>query len=278
MRLIPARKVIDAVAAAVGDANYVLEDDVRTALRAARDTEESPVARDALDQIIRNAAIASEGRYPVCQDTGLIVAFVRHGEAVRVEGGLNAAITAGVRQGTEAHYLRRTVCDAFTRANTGDGAPPVIHAELVPGDGLTLDVLPKGGGCENMSRAAVLTPGAGADGVVAFVVDAVREGGVNACPPLTIGVGIGGDLEMAALLAKKSLIRPLGEPAAEPRLADLERRLLESINALGIGAAGLGGRVTALAVHAAMMPCHIASLPVAAVLQCHAHRHRRIEL
>jgi fumarate hydratase subunit alpha len=278
MRTIPAQTVVDAVAAAITDANYVLEDDVLAALRAAHEAEASPVARDALGQIIRNAEIASDGRYPVCQDTGLIVVFARHGESVRVTGGLNAAIAAGVRQGTADGYLRRTVCDPFTRANTGDGSPPVVHVELVPGDELTLEILPKGGGSENMSRAAVLTPGAGEEGVIAFVVDAVREGGVNACPPLTVGVGIGGDLEMAALLAKRSLLRPLGQAAAEPRLAELERRMLEEVNALGIGAAGLGGRITALAVHAAMMPCHIASLPVAAVLQCHAHRHRRVEL
>jgi fumarate hydratase subunit alpha len=278
MRVISAQDVIDAVAGAAVGANYHLEADLLDALNAAREREESPIGRNALDQIIKNAAIAEEGKFPVCQDTGLSVVFVELGEEARVDGGLNAAITAGVRKGVEEGYLRRTVCDPFTRANTGDSTPPIIHVSLVPGDGLVIEYLAKGGGSENMSRAGMLTPAAGIDGVIDYVVETVRTGAVNACPPISVGVGIGGDLEMAAILAKKTLARPLGEPSDEPRCAEIEERVLAALNKLGIGPAGLGGRVTALAVHAELMPCHIASLPVAVVLQCHAHRHRRIEL
>ena len=278
LRTIPAQAVIDAVARAAIDANYFLERDVLDALQGAMDTETSPVGRDVLGQILRNAEIAGEGKFPICQDTGLAVVFVEMGEGVRVEGGLNAALTEGVRKGNADGYLRRTVCDPFTRENTGDSTPATIHVDLVPGDKLVIEFLAKGGGSENMSRAGVLTPAAGIDGVIDYVVETVRAGAVNACPPLTVGVGIGGDLEAAAIIAKKALARPLGQPANEERLARIEAEMLERINRLGIGPGGLGGRTTALAVHAAMLPCHIASLPVAVALQCHAHRHRRIEL
>ena len=278
MRTIPAQAVIGAVADAAIEVNYRLGGDLVAALEKALETETSPVGREALAQILRNAEIAAEGTFPICQDTGLGVIFAELGEDARVEGGLDAALTEGVRKGNADGYLRKTVCDPFTRRNTGDSTPAMIHVRLVPGDTLTLDFLAKGGGSENMSRAAVLTPAAGADGVIDFAVETVRQGAVNSCPPILVGIGIGGDLEIAAILAKKALTRPLGEPSAEPRCAEIEKRALEHINALGIGPAGLGGKTTALAVHAALLPCHIASLPVAVVLQCHAHRHRRIVL
>jgi fumarate hydratase subunit alpha len=278
MRIIPAQDVIRAVAHAAVEANYHLEPDLLDALNRARQQETSAIGREALDQILENARIAGEGTFPVCQDTGLSVVFVELGEEARVEGGLREAITEGVRLGVGEGYLRRTVCHPFTRANTGDSTPAILHIDLVPGDRLVIEYLAKGGGSENMSRAGMLTPAAGIDGVVDYVVETVRHGAVNACPPISIGVGIGGDLEMAAILAKKSLARPLGQPSEEPSCAEIEHRVLEAVNKLGIGPAGLGGRITALAVHAVQIPCHIASLPVAAVLQCHAHRHRRIEL
>ncbi len=278
VRIIPAEDVTRAVAEAAVDINYHLGPEMVEAIERARADEPSPVARDVLGQVLENARIAAEGTFPLCQDTGLMVAFVELGEQARVEGGLNAAVTEGVRRGTEEGYLRRTVCDPFSRENSGDNTPAVIHVDLVPGDGLAIDLLAKGGGSENMSRVAMLTPAAGLDGVVELAVETAGAGGVNACPPLLLGVGVGGDLEMAAKLAKKTLARPIGRPADDERLAGLEAEILERVNELGIGPAGLGGRTTALAVHAAALPCHIASLPVAVVLQCHAHRHRRIEL
>lgn len=278
MRTIPAQTVIDAVAKAAVGVNYHLDPNTLAALQRAMQSESSPIGRDALAQILHNAEIAAQGTFPICQDTGLSVIFAEMGEEVRVEGGLRTALTQAARQGTTDGFLRRTVCDPFTRQNTGDGTPALIHVDLVPGDRLVIDYLAKGGGSENMSRAAVLTPAAGTDGVIDFAVETARTGAVNACPPITVGIGIGGDLEMAAILAKKALTRPLGEPSDEPRCADIERRTLQRVNTLGIGPAGLGGDTTALAVHALLMPCHIASLPVAVVLQCHAHRHQRIVL
>jgi len=278
VRTIPAQDVIDAVARMVIEAAYALGEDMVRAIERALETESSPVGRDVLGQILKNAGISREGRFPLCQDTGLAVLFVEIGEQVRVEGGLNAALTEGVRVGYADGFLRKGVCDPFSRENTGDNTPAVIHVNLVPGDGLVVDFLAKGGGCENMSRAGVLTPAAGEEGVVDYVVEVVREGAVNACPPITVGLGIGGDLELAAIIAKKALTRPVGEPSGDPQLAQIEAAALARINQLGIGPAGLGGDTTALAVHAAAVPCHIASLPVAVVIECHAHRHGRIEL
>lgn len=278
MRTIPAAEVIDRVAAAFAEMNYVFDEDMLRALRRALDAESSPLGRDALEQIVRNAEIAREGVFPICQDTGLAVIFAELGEDARVEGGLRPALTEGIRKATAEGYLRCTICDPLTRKNTGDGTPAVVHIDLVPGDRLVLDILAKGGGSENMSRAAVLSPAAGASGIVDYAVETARAGAVNACPPITVGIGIGGDLEHAAKLAKKALARPLGLPSPDPRLAEIEAKTLNRINRLGIGPGGLGGDTTALAVHAAATPCHIASLPVAVVLQCHAHRWRRVEL
>lgn len=278
MRTIPAAEVINGVAAALVEMNYVVDEDLLRALRNALEAESSPLGRHALEQIIRNAGIAHEGVYPICQDTGLVVIFAELGENARVEGGLCPALTEGVRKGTADGYLRRTVCDPFTRVNTGDGTPAVVHTDLVPGERLVLTILAKGGGSENMSQVTVLSPAAGVPGIIDYAVERARSGAVNACPPIIVGIGIGGDLEHAAKLAKKALARPLGQPSPDTRLAEIEAQTLSRINRLGIGPGALGGDTTALAVHAASAPCHIASLPVAVVFQCHAHRWRRVEL
>ena len=225
------------------------------------------------------ARIAREERIPICQDTGFAVVFVEVGQGVRLVGGdLKEAINQGVRQGYEEGYLRKSVCHPFTRKNTGDNTPTVIHLDFVPGDKVQLIVAPKGGGSENMSRVTMLTPAVGIQGVKDFVVQRVKESGANPCPPTIVGVGIGGTFETTALLAKKALLRPIGSQNPDPELAALEQELYEEINALGIGPQGLGGRITSLAVHVNMMESHIASLPVAVNIQCHAARHKEMEL
>ncbi|MBW2071276.1 MAG: fumarate hydratase, partial [Deltaproteobacteria bacterium] len=247
------------------------------ALEKALAEEVSPTGKDILEKLLLNAAIARDKQIPICQDTGFAVVFVELGQEVHLVGGdLQEAITEGVRQGYHEGYLRKSICHPFTRANTGDNTPAVIHLALVPGEHLRLIVAPKGGGSENMSRVTMLTPAAGRDGVKKYVVQRVKESGPNPCPPTIVGVGIGGTFEMAALLAKKALLRPVGSPASNKELAALEQELLAEINSLGIGPQGLGGRITSLAVHVKMMPCHIASLPVAVNIQCHAARHKEI--
>ena len=254
---------------------YNLGEDVIEALDRARKAEESPIGVAILDEIIENAKIAREGVYPLCQDTGLAVVFLDLGQDVHLVGGsLEEAVNEGVRQAYKEGFLRKSVCDCFTRKNTGDNTPCIMHVRIVPGDKIHLICAPKGGGSENMSRVQLLPPAAGVEGVKKLVVDRVREAGSNPCPPIVVGVGIGGDLEMSAILAKRSLLRPLGNPNPSLELANLEQELLEKINRLGIGPAGLGGRTTALAVHVEMMNCHIASLPVAININCHSHRHK----
>ena len=230
-------------------------------------------------QLLENARIAQEERVPMCQDCGLAVVFVELGQDVHLVGGsFEMAIHEGVRQGYGEGYLRKSLCDPLTRANTGDNTPAVIHTEIVAGDRLKLIVVPKGGGSENMSRVHMLKPAEGWAGIKEKVVTTVREAGPNPCPPIIVGVGIGGTFERAALLSKKALIRELGLPHADPEIAKLERELLLAVNDLGIGPQGLGGRVTALAVHMLVQPCHIASLPVAVNIQCHASRHKEVIL
>ncbi|OGP69578.1 MAG: fumarate hydratase, partial [Deltaproteobacteria bacterium RBG_13_60_28] len=212
---------------------------------------------------------------PLCQDCGLAVVFVELGQEVQITGGdFEQAIQEGVRQGYGEGFLRKSLCHPLTRANTGDNTPAVIHTEIVPGDRLKITVVPKGGGSENMSRVFMLKPAEGVDGIIDRVVTTVREAGANPCPPIIVGVGIGGTFERAALLAKKALLREVGSPNPKPELAALEKALLQEVNDLGIGPQGLGGRITALAVHVLMQPCHIASLPVAVNIQCHASRHK----
>jgi fumarate hydratase subunit alpha len=279
MREIHVNEITKAIREMAIRANTELGQDVLDAFEAALKTEESPTGKAILHHLIENAEIAREEKIPMCQDTGLGVTFVEMGQDVHVVGGsLREAIDEGVRQGYTDGYLRKSVCHCFSRQNTGDNTPSIIHMDVVPGDGFKLTFAPKGGGSENMSRVTMLTPAVGIQGVKDFVVQRVKESGPNPCPPTIVGVGIGGNFEIAALLAKKALLRPLGSENPSPELRGFEREWLEEINRLGIGPQGLGGRITSLAVHVNMMACHIASLPVAVNIQCHAARHKEVEL
>ncbi|MGA8572845.1 MAG: fumarate hydratase [Desulfobaccales bacterium] len=279
MREIEVAAVTQGVKEAAITANYEASPDLLRALARGAEAEESESGREIFRQLLENASIAREERVPMCQDCGLAVIFVELGQDVRLVGGsFEAAIQEGVRQGYGEGYLRKSLCDPLTRANTGDNTPAVIHTEIVPGDRLKLTVVPKGGGSENMSRLYMLKPAEGWPGIKEKVVGTVAEAGPNPCPPIIVGVGIGGTFERAAFLSKKSLLRELGQPNPDPQLAGLEEELLLAVNDLGIGPQGLGGRITALAVHLLMQQCHIASLPVAVNLQCHASRHREVIL
>ena len=275
MKEIPASDIAAKVADLCGQACTVLPPDVVAALEAARNREESPAGKAVLARLLENAAIAADQDLPMCQDTGLAVAFVELGDGVRVTGGsLNDAIGEGVREGYRKGYLRQSVVySPLDRRNTGDNTPPVIHIELVAGERLSVTVAPKGAGSENMSQLRMMTPADGIEAVKRLVVETVEKAGASACPPLIIGVGLGGDFEQCALIAKKALLRPLCERNPEPAAARLEEELLDLVNATGIGPMGVGGRITALAVNVETRPCHIASLPVAVNLQCHAARH-----
>jgi fumarate hydratase subunit alpha len=250
-------------------------------LNKARDEEESSVARQVLDQILENAEVAAKEEMPLCQDCGLAVVFIEQGQDVHITGGdLYEAINEGVRKGYTEGYLRKSaVKQPFSaRVNTKDNTPAIIHTEIVPGDRLKITVAPKGGGSENMSRFTVLKPAQGRQGVVDFVVNAVDEAGSNPCPPLVVGVGIGGTAEKSMILAKRALLRTVGERSSDPETADLEQELLKRINATGVGAGGVGGRITALAVHVETFPAHMASMPVAVNIQCHSARHKEAVL
>jgi len=277
MKAIRYEAIVEKVREACMEANFKLADDVRAAVEKARGTEESPVGREILDQMLENAAIAEREQIAICQDTGFAVCFVELGDSVSIEGGLLVdAINEGVRQGYRDGYLRKSICHPLTRKNTGDNTPAIVHLELVPGDTLKILLAPKGAGSENMSRVAMLKPSDGLEGIKDLVIDRVREAGANPCPPVIVGVGIGGTMEKAALIAKKAMLRPIGSLNPDPELAPLEAELLGKINDLGIGPQGLGGRTTALAVHIEVFPCHIASLPVAVNINCHASRHKEI--
>ncbi len=279
MREIEVAKVTQGVKEAAIAANYEASADLLQALARGAAAEESESGREIFRQLLENASIAREEHVPMCQDCGLTVVFVELGQEVHLVGGsFETAVQEGIRQGYGEGYLRKSLCHPLTRANTGDNTPAVIHTEIVPGDRLKLTVVPKGGGSENMSRVHMLKPAEGWAGVKEKVVGTVREAGPNPCPPIIVGVGIGGSFEQAAYLSKKSLLRELGRPNADPELARLEEELLLAVNDLGIGPQGLGGRITALAVHLLMQQCHIASLPVAVNLQCHASRHREVVL
>ena len=280
VRDISAKKIADVVARLSMEANFILEKDVLSALKRGQAKEESPVGREIFRQLLENAGIARSERMPICQDTGLAVVFVELGQDAHVTGGaLEDAINEGVRRGYQEGYLRKSVLgDPLKRVNTKDNTPAVIHTRVVPGDRLRLWVVPKGGGSENMSKIAMLKPADGAEGVKKFVIEAVRVASANPCPPIVVGVGIGGSFEQCAFNAKKALLREIGSEHADTFYADLERELLEKVNNLGIGPMGLGGRVTALAVHIEVAPCHIASLPVAVNINCHAARHKLAEL
>ncbi|OIP35040.1 MAG: fumarate hydratase [Deltaproteobacteria bacterium CG12_big_fil_rev_8_21_14_0_65_43_10] len=279
MREIEASYISEKVKELCMEANYDLPEDVLLAFQEAKEAEESPLGVSILEQLQRNAEIARNERVPICQDTGFGVVFVELGEDVKISGGsLKEAVTEGVRQGYGEGYLRKSICHPFTRKNTGDNTPPIIHIDLVQGEELKIIVAPKGGGSENMSRVTMLKPSDGIEGIIDFVVNRVKESGGNPCPPIIVGVGIGGTFEYAALLAKKALLRHVGSSNADPELAGLEKDILNKINDLGIGPMGLGGRTTALAVHIEMYPCHIASLPLAVNINCHASRHKEISL
>lgn len=280
MREISTEQLTNAVRELAIEASYDLGSDVIEAVKKAKTVEESPVARGILDQVLANAEISKNELAPMCQDTGYAVLFVELGQDVRIVGGdYNEALHEGVRRGYADGYLRKSVLgDPLERKNTGDNTPAVIHTEIVPGDKVKITIAPKGGGSENMSEIKMLKPSDGVNGVKDFVIDRVRRSGGNPCPPVIIGVGIGGTFEKCAMLAKKSLLRPVGNRHPKKFYADLELELLEKINKLGIGPQGLGGTTTALDVHIEVHPCHIASLPVAVNTQCHAARHKEVVL
>lgn len=281
MREIKAGDITKTVAQLCQQANFELGADVLAALRKAQQTEKSPLGREVLSQIIENARIAEREHLPLCQDCGTAVVFLEIGQETHVVGGdLYSAVTEGVRQGYTEGYLRQSmVSQPFSaRVNTQDNTPPVIHTEIVPGDRIKIVVMPKGGGAENMSRLAMLKPGESREGVIDLVVRTVDEAGGSPCPPLIVGLGIGATAEEAMLLAKKALLRRVGEPNPDPEVAELEKEVLSRINDLGIGALGFGGNSTALAVQAEVRPTHIASLPVAVNLQCHSARHKEAVL
>lgn len=256
-------------------ANHFLAEDMDQAMKHALDTEQSPLGRQILDQLQDNLKIAAEDMIPICQDTGMAVVFLKVGQDVHFEGGsLEEAVNEGVRQGYVEGFLRKSVVgDPIIRKNTKDNTPAVIHYSIVPGDKVEIKVAPKGFGSENMSRVFMLKPADGMEGAVNAIVSAVREAGPNACPPVVVGVGIGGTFEKAALMAKQALTRPVGTHSEFPSIKAMEEEVLEKVNNLGIGAAGLGGTVTALAVNINTYPTHIAGLPVAVNMCCHVNRH-----
>jgi len=280
MREVDVNTVTEAVKKLCMDANYFLDDDVIKRLEECQKQEESPTGKEVLGKILENAKIAKEDKAPACQDTGFAVFFVELGQDVHFTGGdFVEAVNEGVRQGYEEGYLRKSIVgDPIERKNTGDNTPCVIHTDIVPGDKVKITVAPKGGGSENMSEVKMMAPAAGVDGVREFVIDRVKRSGANPCPPVIVGVGIGGTFEKCAEIAKRSLLRPVGSKHPNSFYANLEEELLEKINNLGIGPQGFGGRCTALAVHIEVYPCHIASFPVAVNMQCHVARHKEVTL
>jgi fumarate hydratase subunit alpha len=280
LREIEAAEITEAVRELSIEANTRLPEDHLAALHRALEEEESPLGREVIGELLENARVARERCVAFCQDTGYAVFFVELGSEARVVGGgIGEAIDEGVRRGYDEGYLRKSIVRGpVDRTNTGDNTPAIVYYDVVPGDGLRLTLLVKGAGCDNMSSLRMLTPAEGVEEMKRFVVETVERAGPNASPPLTVGVGIGGPFERAALLAKKALTRRSGEPNPDPELAVLEAELLDAINATGIGPAGYGGTVTALAVHIESFPTHIAAFPVAVNLDCHSHRTSSVEL
>lgn len=279
MREMDVKRIEDAVCELFLSACCEIGDDVLVRLRDSLKTEESPFGREVLRQLIENDELAAGRHMPICQDTGMAVVFMEVGQDVHFIGGdVNEAVHCGVRRAYREGCFRASVLDPLTRINTKDNTPAIIHMTIVPGDQVKLTAAPKGFGSENMSRLWMLTPAQGIEGVKDAVVETVRLAGGNPCPPVVVGVGIGGTAECAMLMAKHSLTRECGEPSADRMLADMEKELLERINNLGIGPQGLGGRTTALAVHIKKMPTHIAGLPVAVNMQCHAARHKTVTI
>ncbi len=281
MREIRVGDITETVSRLFQESCYYLPEDVITSLKQAREAEESPVAGEVLDRILGNTEISAREGIPLCQDTGAAVVLLELGQEVYITGGdFYTAVNEGVRQGYDKGYLRKSmVRQPFSaRVNTKDNTPAVIYTDIVPGDKLKISVVPKGGGAENMSRLVMLPPARGRQGVIDFAVKTVDEAGSNPCPPVIVGVGIGGTMEKAALLAKRSLLRKVGEPSPDAEVAELEKEILHRVNNLGIGPMGYGGRITALAVHIEVFPAHIASLPVAVNLQCYCARHKEATL
>ena len=276
MREIETDQIVQAVKEMCLEANYDLGPDMMRAFGQALEREESPIGQEVLRQLIENANIARQERVPMCQDCGVAMVFAEIGQDVHIAGGYFLdAINEGVRQGYQDGYLRKSILnDPIHRVNTKDNTPAVIHLEMATGDRLKLIVAPKGGGAENMIQMRMLKPSDGVEGIKGLVLETVAKAGPNPCPPIILGVGIGGTFEKAALISKKALFRKIGTPHPDPDIAALEKDLLEAVNALGIGPLGFGGRVTALAVHAEVFACHLASLPVAVSINCHAHRHQ----
>ena len=273
MKEVHVDEIISALEKLFIDANYDSSQNVVDTLEKAIDKEESPVGKEVLRELIKNANLARDERIPICQDTGLAVTFIEVGQDVHITGGsLVDAVNEGVRRGYAKGYLRKSACHPFTRKNTGDNTPAILHTKIVPGDKVKITVLPKGGGSENYGSVKMLVPSEGKEGMKALVLEMVTKGGPNPCPPIIVGVGIGGNFETSALLSKEALMEPLGKRSDNPEIAAMEQELLEAINKTGIGPQGYGGTVTALDVHVKMLPCHIASLPVAVNIQCHAHR------
>lgn len=280
MKIIKAERITQEVAQLTQEANFFLGEDVITAFKKAyHNPHESEIGKEIMSQLLKNAEIARKEKVPMCQDTGYAVIFLEVGQDLRIEGNLIQAIHEGVRLGYKEGYLRKSIVNhPFRRINTGDNTPAVIYSEIVSGDNLKIIVAPKGGGSENMSKIKMLKPADGKQGVIEFVLDTVKKAGPNPCPPIVVGVGIGGTFEKTAILAKKALLRELSSEHNDPEIAALEKELLTKINKLGIGPAGLGGITTALAVNIEIYPCHIASLPVAVNINCHATRHREVVL
>jgi fumarate hydratase subunit alpha len=281
MKTIHYAQIVDAVKELCISTNISLAYDSEQMLHTALGSERSPLAQSILRQCIKNAELARSETIPICQDTGLAVFFIQMGNDICIKDGLlNDAIHEGVRVGYREGHLRASVLTdpVFDRKNTGDNTPAIIHLEIIKGDTLTICITPKGGGAENMSALAMLPPSAGEIGIIRFVAHTVINAGGNPCPPVVVGVGIGGNFERCAYLAKKALLRPLGTTHSDNRYAELEKKILKEINSSGIGPQGLGGDTTAFAVHIEYEPCHLASLPVAVNINCHVHRHQTIVL
>lgn len=276
MKIIEYQDVVSEVSRICQEANYDLGEDVVDAFKESVKTEQSEAGKGILNQLIENADIATSNRVPMCQDTGVSVFIVKLGNECAITGGsLYDAINEGVRTGYDEGYLRYSIVDdPINRKNTGDNTPAVIHIELVEGDTLDVQMSAKGGGAENMSAMKMLTPSSGISGIKDYIIDTVKHAGPNACPPLVVGIGIGGNFEVAPYLAKKSLFRPLGERHGDDSIAQLEEELHDEVNKLGIGPQGMGGSTTALDIKVETAPCHIAALPVAVNLNCHASRHK----
>lgn len=275
MRIIEVSTITNTIKKLCIDANCYLSNDIKNCITNAKDNEPWQQAKEILDRIVENYEIAEQKSQPVCQDTGVACVFLKIGQDVHINGDLNEAINQGVREGYSEGYLRKSVvADPLNRVNTGDNTPAMIYYDIVPGDQIEITVAPKGFGSENMSRIAMLRPSDGLNGVKEFVKNTVKEAGPNPCPPIVVGVGIGGTFDKAAYLSKKALLRPVDVPNESPFYAQLEKELLEEINALGIGPQGFGGKTTALAVNIEYFPTHIAGLPVAVNINCHVTRHK----